>query len=92
MITNRFRSVIDAYHPGMDSASHKQLRSSMAASIAAKAGNLSDGLLKFIIYTEIPDDNIQEVLDDQEIMSKCDAIALFYEDELEHKEFLKENY
>lgn len=31
------------------------------------------------------------MLDDQEIMSKCDAIALFYEHEREHTEFLKEN-
>ena len=88
---SRFRSVIDAYHPGMDRANQNQLRSSMAASAAARAGNLSDGLLKYVIYTEIPDDQIQDVLDDQEIMSKCDAIALFYENEREHIDFIKEN-
>lgn len=31
------------------------------------------------------------MLDDQEIMSKCDAIALFYENEREHIDFIKEN-
>ena len=91
MRTARFRSVIDAYHPGMQGANQAPWKSITAPSAAAKAGFLKDGQLKFIIYTEIPDDQIQEVLDDQEIMSKCDAIALFYENEREHIDFLKEN-
>lgn len=76
----------------MDRANQNQLRQSMSVSPAARAGDLMDGLLKFVIYTEIPDDQIQEVLDDQEIMSRCDAIALFYENEQEHIDFVKEIY
>ena len=68
-----------------------QLRASMAISMAAKAGKLSDGYLKYIIYTEIPEENIDEVLKNQDIMSKCDSIALFYENEREHIEFIKDN-
>ena len=63
----------------------------MAISVAAKAGKLSDGYLKYIIYTEIPDENIEEVLSNQDIMSKCDSIAIFYENEREHIEFIKDN-
>ena len=68
-----------------------QLRSSMAISVAAKAGKLSDGYLKYVIYTEIPEENIEEVLNNQDIMSKCDCIALFYENERDHIDFIKNN-
>lgn len=64
----------------------------MARSESARAGNLNDGLLKFIIYTEIPDDRLQEILDNQEIMSKCDSFALLYENEREHIDFIRENF
>ena len=63
----------------------------MAISVAAKAGKLSEGYLKYIIYTEIPEENIEEVLNNQDVMSKCDSIALFYENEKEHIEFIKDN-
>jgi len=62
----------------------------MGPSIAARAGNMSDGLLKFIIYTEIPDDRVQEVLNDQEMISKCDCIALLYENDRDHLDFLRD--
>ena len=52
-------SVINAYHPGlMQGVNNVQLRASMARSESARAGNLNDGLLKYIIYTEIPDDRL----------------------------------
>lgn len=63
----------------------------MALSVPAKAGNLSEGYLKYVIYTEIPEERLDEVLNNQDMMSKCDAIALFYENEVEHIEFLKDN-
>ena len=47
------RSVINAYASG---SGQNPLRNSMGPSISARAGNLNNGLQKFIIYTEIPDD------------------------------------
>lgn len=67
-----------------------QLRASRAESV--RVGNLNDGLLKYIIYTEIPEDKLQDILDNQEIMSKCDTIALLYENEREHIDFIKDNF
>lgn len=61
----------------------------MGTSAAAKAAD--NGLLKFIIYTEIPEEDLSEVLSDQEQISKCDVIALLYENEKDHIEFLREN-
>lgn len=52
----RFRSVVAGYHPGMTWLNNSQILSSMAVSNSARAGNLCDGLMKFIIYTEIPDE------------------------------------
>jgi len=62
----------------------------MGPSVSARAGNLNNGLQKFIIYTEIPDDQILEVLGDPELMSKCDCIALLFENERDHFEYIKE--
>lgn len=81
------RSVINAYTSG---SNQNSLRNSMGPSISARAGNLNNGLQKFIIYTEIPDDQILEVLGDQELMSKCDCIALLYENERDHFDYIKE--
>lgn len=64
----------------------------MGASVAARAaGNPNDGLLKFIIYTEIPEDQLQEVLNDQELINKCDAIALLYENDPDHLAYIRQN-
>jgi hypothetical protein len=42
----------------MQGVNNVHLRASMARSESARSGNLNDGLLKFIIYTEIPDDRL----------------------------------
>lgn len=89
--SNDIRSVINAYNPGSN-GQNQAVRNSMGPSTTAYAGNISqDGLLKFIIYTEIPDDKLQEVLNDQEQISKCDCFALLYENDRDHLEFLRQN-
>ena len=52
---------------------------------------MNDGVLKFVIYTEIAEDQLQDVLNDQEIMSKCDAIALLYENDRDHLDYIREH-
>lgn len=65
----------------------------MGASAAAKAtGNLNDGLLKFIIYTEIQEEQLEEVLNNQELLNKCDAIALLYENDTDHLAYITDNF
>ena len=34
---------------------------------------------------------MQDVLNDQELMSKCDAIALLYENDRDHLDYIREN-
>ena len=65
----------------------------MGASESARAiGNLNDGLLKFIIYTEILEDQLQDVLNNQELLNKCDAIALLYENDADHLAYITDNF
>ena len=56
-----------------------------------QSSNVSDGLVKYIIFTEIPENQIQAVLKDQQIISKCDAIAFLYENDKDHIEFVRSN-
>ena len=56
-----------------------------------KKRNSTDGLVKYIIFTEIPENKIQEVLKDQYRISKCDAIAFLYENDKDHIEFVRQN-
>ena len=36
--------------------------------------------LKYVVYTEVGEDQIQDFLNDAEMVSKCDCFALMYED------------
>lgn len=44
--------------------------------------------LKYIIYTEVGEDQIQDFLNDTEMVSKCDCFALMYDD-ADSAKFLK---
>ena len=44
--------------------------------------------LKYIIYTEIGEDQIEDFLKDTEMVSKCDCFALMYDD-AESSKFLE---
>ena len=67
-------SVINLYRPG----GHKQ----------GRTGNLSD--MKYIIFTEIPESQLLDVLNDQQKMSKCDAIAFMYDNDKDHLDFIRD--
>jgi len=34
---------------------------------------------------------LQDVLNDQELMSKCDAIAMLYENDRDHLDYIRDN-
>lgn len=42
-----------------------------------------------MIFTEIEEDSLNEVLSDQKIISKCDCMILLYENDYDQIEFLK---
>lgn len=71
------RSVINAYRPGGKQTNRMN-------------GNLADGVSKFIIFTAIPDHMLQDVLQDQQMMNRCDAIALLYENDKDHLDFIRD--
>ena len=53
--------------------------------------NSSDGTQKIIIFTEIPDTLINEVLSDQHRMSRCDVLLFLYDNDKDHLEFIQDN-
>jgi hypothetical protein len=72
---------------------HKQMRSVINVyknQGSSRQNQNTDTHAKYIIFTEIPDTQLQSVLDDQNIIGKCDAIAFLYENDNEHIEFLKD--
>ena len=58
----------------------------MMYSNGANSKVLSDSLgndyadLKYVVYTEVGEDQIQDFLNDTEMVGKCDCFALMYED------------
>jgi len=52
--------------------------------------NASDEV-KYIIFTEVPADKLQDVLNDQEQISKCDSMLLMYDNDRDHIDFIKDN-
>jgi hypothetical protein len=51
----------------------------------------SDKQVKYIIFTEIPEKHLEHVLQDPVMLNRCDAIALMYDNEKEHLDFIRDN-
>ena len=58
---------------------------------ASRTSSINDGLLKYVIFTEIPDSQIYEVVNDRNLIDKCDAIAFLYDNDQDHIDFIRNN-
>ena len=43
-----------------------------------------------MVYTVVPAEMLQKVLGTPELMARCDVLALFYENERDHADFLRD--
>lgn len=49
-----------------------------------------EGQVKYLIFTEVPSDKVDEFVNDESKISKCDVIALLYDNDRDHLEYLRQ--